>query len=1358
MNFNDEGTLTLKGETTQFDNQLKELNTKAKELKQTLKEIEQTSGKGSDEWKKYKAELDQTRASQAALNAEMKKMDVADMTLGQLKNHIKDLNKELLGLVPGTKAFIDTSKRLDEAKDHFNGVTKQVDTIKKGAEDLGQPTLWGKITNGAKGMATVFQAFMALQAVQFLWDMGKAIFDITAKFEKYEKVLSTALGSEKEAKESMKAIQVMAANTAYSVDELTEGYVKMVNRGLRPSQKEMTALADLAASQGKTFDQLVEAVLDAMGAEFERLKEFGAKGKKAGETLELSFKNVPYVIKNTGDEFQILEKHTGKLIDKFSSQEDAVFGVMTAFGKMEGVQGQNAQMMETLGGKTSNLGDNFDSLMVTLGNGLRPVFVSILDLLNASIPVLLVVGQTIGSVIVMAKSLIVGMVETVKNGGMAIISLGDAVAQVAQGNLSGAKESLDKAADYGAKTITSMKTNIQKGVDETIAIWKDPSAEIEAKFAAKKQGEAHWKTLSEEQKKGYDEQVKAYKAQGITLTEEQKNTLAKQIKANEDFNINLTDDQKKSLEERKKAHEKHLKEVEKANEDAVQKLKELNQELYLDHVKRTKGELEASREKLRIEHEAEVEAVQKSVASKTQKDALIAALDKKYQNDLTELTEQQNKTRAEIVERWVDDEFVKKIKKAQDFANSEKKRIAENIADEKERTELIQKVEKWLDDEVRGIKKEKADDEEKQRQEDLKKSQELADKKLKVEKELNEQEREAKKALYEWNELNARGNAKTIAKVKKGHLKDELDYMLEKLRIEEQEQKAKAQREITDSEQLKVTIANIEDRYRTEKLVAEKKTADEIKQVEKELKEARNARWKEGSDGIKALLEGDLNGFVSHMGNIVKGEKSAWQERLSENMEKYEAVAQLAQAAVDFLKKLSEERLKKELANIEKEKTERIAAEEAMTESTIENLEAQRDAELERIEQELLANTLEKEQLTKLNNEFTAEKKKLELEYQAKIKEARDKGNKEEAARLKAERDDKIATVKSQIMQDTLGADKAKSIESQLATDKKGINDKYNASILSAKKNQENNIDAINKEAREKEVAAKRKAWKAQQNADIASAIIAGALATIKALASAFFPVNLVFAAATAVATGIQVAMIKRQPEPTFALGGIPQGPRHGSKYGESGLAIVDRRNGREVGEMEGGEAIISRDQTEANMPLIQAMFRNARTAGRRKVPVLRDPIALAEGGIINVPRLRMYEYGGRAEYEDSENRNDAGGGGASISNENDSSISSSSDGGQGINEAEARAASEEAKKQGEMQLKLLQAIADNVKSVEKMTNDVGMATVMKLNEVKNATDNVAQKVQGVEGAIWGTNQSGRLDQLIGAISNFGKG
>lgn len=1276
MDLREQAVIELMLETKKANTELAGLEANAKNLNSELKKIAKTVGEGSDEWKAVKAQADEATK---AVVAHRLNVDTSKLTYGQLQNHVKQLTADVKGLVPGTDAFNAAVKRLNAAEDQLEKVKKQVNGTNEALAETSKPSLWNNITGGIGKMSTLFQGFIALQAVQFLWDMGKAIFDITAKFEKYEKVLETALGGQKEAKAAMEAIKVMAANTAFSVDELTGGYVKMVNRGLRPTQKEMVALSDLAASQGKTFDQLVEAVLDAQTAEFERLKEFGIKAKKEGDNISLSFKGQTQVVKNN---------------------EEAILAAIVAMGAMTGVAGQNAKMMETLGGKTSNLGDNFDSLMVTLGTGLRPVFIAILELLNASIPVLLFVGQTIGTVVVAAKSLIMGMVDTVKNGAMAIISLGESVVQVSQGNLAGAKLSLDDAVNYGNKTLTSMKTNIEKGVNETIAVWKDPAAGVAAQWAGKDQGEKHGKAL--------------------------------------------TDEQKKANEERLKNEKKHLEEVKKANEDAVTQLKDLNQELYLDHVKRTKGELEASREKLRLGYEAEVEAVQKSLASKAQKDALIAALDKKYQNDLTDLTEQQTKTRAEIVERWVEDEFVKKIKKAQDFANSEKKRIAENIADEKERTALIQKVEKWLDDEVRGIKKEKADKEAEQRAEDLKKAQELADKKLNVEKTLNEQERAANKALFDWRELTAKGNANKLAEIKKEQLDAELKYLLEKLRIEEAEEKAKAERDVTNSDQLGTAIKNIEDRFRNERLTAEKKTADEIKQVEKELKEARNARWTEGSNAIKSLLEGDLNGFVGHMGNIVKGEKSAWQKRLSENMEKYEAVAQLAQAAVAFLKKLSEERLKRELADIEKEKTAKIAAEEAKTEATIEAIEAQRDAELDRIEQELLANQLEKKELTLLNDEFTKAKQKLELEYQAKIKEARDKGNKEEVARLKAEKDEKIATVKSQITQDTLGAEKAKAIETQLASDKKVVNDKYNASILSAKKSQENSIDNINKQAAEKEKAAKMKAWQAQQKADIASAIIAGALATIKALASGFFPVNLVFAAATAVATGIQVAMIKRQPAPTFESGGVWRnaGVLRGASHKEGGIDMIDNKTGQKVAEVENKEAyIVSSPVTDYHRDTLNEIINQSLTG--RPAPLRRrgNKKRYAMGGAFKPEGERpfweknFYQEGRDAYPEESY----SSGGGSS------GDYSAGSSGGEGVNVDEAKAAGDAARQQGENQLKLLEEIARNTKE----TNDTVRGLGDKVNETTGA-------VRGVEGAVRGQDQSWRLDNIVNAISNLG--
>jgi hypothetical protein len=66
-----------------------------------------------------------------------------------------------------------------------------------------------------------------------------------------------------------------------------------------PRTAELQKLADVAASQGKSFDQLTEAVLDAGPGEFERLKEFGIQASKGGDQVSFSFKGATKTVENT---------------------------------------------------------------------------------------------------------------------------------------------------------------------------------------------------------------------------------------------------------------------------------------------------------------------------------------------------------------------------------------------------------------------------------------------------------------------------------------------------------------------------------------------------------------------------------------------------------------------------------------------------------------------------------------------------------------------------------------------------------------------------------------------------------------------------------------------------------------------------------------------------------------------------------------------------------------------------------------------------------------------------------------------------------------------------------------------------
>jgi hypothetical protein len=170
----------------------------------------------------------------------------------------------------------------------------------------------------------------------------------SALFQKFEAVLTNSLGSKSAAQSALNDLQDFAARTPFQVEELIGSYVKLVNRGLKPTQVELTKLGDIAASQGKGFDQLTEAVLDATTGEFERLKEFGIKGKKAGDDIAISFKGQTVEIKNT---------------------QEAILQAIVGFGDLEGVQGSTAAISATLGGKISNLTDQFTRLLKNLGEG-----------------------------------------------------------------------------------------------------------------------------------------------------------------------------------------------------------------------------------------------------------------------------------------------------------------------------------------------------------------------------------------------------------------------------------------------------------------------------------------------------------------------------------------------------------------------------------------------------------------------------------------------------------------------------------------------------------------------------------------------------------------------------------------------------------------------------------------------------------------------------------------------------------------------------------------------------------------------------------------------------------------------------
>jgi hypothetical protein len=211
--------------------------------------------------------------------------------------------------------------------------------------------------NSAMGsiQSTLTSVFSIGLLEQFL---SKSI-QVTAEFEKMGAVLTTAFGSSAEAQLAMMDIVDFASKTPFQVSELTDAFTRFANRGLKPSMVSgMTSMGDLSAALGKDFSQLTEAILDVSNTE--RWNELGIKVKSNGDKISGTFRGVTL---------------------EFERTEAGAMAMAEAFGNLEGVSGGMARISETLAGKLSNLADNFDVLLLSVGK--TGVFANAVDALNS---------------------------------------------------------------------------------------------------------------------------------------------------------------------------------------------------------------------------------------------------------------------------------------------------------------------------------------------------------------------------------------------------------------------------------------------------------------------------------------------------------------------------------------------------------------------------------------------------------------------------------------------------------------------------------------------------------------------------------------------------------------------------------------------------------------------------------------------------------------------------------------------------------------------------------------------------------------------------------------------------------------
>lgn len=304
----------------------------------------------------------------------------------RLETQIAEMKNEIIRLTAAQKDASVKAKdyvaaaKYKTIKDELARVTKELERVNRQLRNVSQNArdssgwlsrlrgslvgaLGGFAGGGGQGITAVSTILGTINPllgamVGLLGGAATAAFNAQSSWQGLTAQMTSASGSAELANQNLSVLEKLALRLPVGLNELSNAFAQLVNRGFKPTKDEISNLSGFAAAQNKSFDQLLQAVLDAEEGELERLKEFGIQARNENGKVIISFKGVT------------------KEFTKGARESASAFA---ALAKELGSDKLNALKMETLGGKVSNLGDQADRVSRLFGQALLPVFKFVLD-------------------------------------------------------------------------------------------------------------------------------------------------------------------------------------------------------------------------------------------------------------------------------------------------------------------------------------------------------------------------------------------------------------------------------------------------------------------------------------------------------------------------------------------------------------------------------------------------------------------------------------------------------------------------------------------------------------------------------------------------------------------------------------------------------------------------------------------------------------------------------------------------------------------------------------------------------------------------------------------------------------------
>ncbi|WP_446807953.1 tape measure protein [Methylomonas sp. 2BW1-5-20] len=264
---------------------------------------------------------------------------VAVASVNQVDRSVIDLGKD------AQKAGADMAAGMNAATRSTQELGKGVSAVRSHAAELASE-MQRSITRMAGSILSVGVAAT----------LARDILNTNRSMEMLRAQLTSLTGSAQAGAIQFKFIQDFATRTPYEIEGLTKTFVTLQGMGLNPTREVMQALTDQASKLGGSQETLTSIAL--------QLGQAYSKGKLQQEDMViLAERGIP-IYKLAAD---ALNKTGAEIMDMSAKGEmgrDAIDAIIKKMGELSA--GANANAMETLNGKISNLSDAWHQFEDTL--------------------------------------------------------------------------------------------------------------------------------------------------------------------------------------------------------------------------------------------------------------------------------------------------------------------------------------------------------------------------------------------------------------------------------------------------------------------------------------------------------------------------------------------------------------------------------------------------------------------------------------------------------------------------------------------------------------------------------------------------------------------------------------------------------------------------------------------------------------------------------------------------------------------------------------------------------------------------------------------------------------------------------